>query len=73
MVANIFKGLPSAIGTFIGAATPIIASQFKGLMSSLGISIDLSPITAKFAQIGQNLQPVFDGLKPLLGSCHHFY
>ncbi|HEP1479162.1 TPA: hypothetical protein VIG13_000326 [Streptococcus pyogenes] len=73
MVANIFKGLPSAIGTFIGAATPIIASQFKGLMSSLGISIDLSPITAKFAQIGQNLQPVFDGLKTAFGQLPSFF
>ncbi|HER1646868.1 TPA: hypothetical protein VJK88_001761 [Streptococcus pyogenes] len=73
MVANIFKGLPSAIGTFIGAATPIIASQFQGLMSSLGISIDLSPITAKFAQIGQNLQPVFDGLKTAFGQLPSFF
>lgn len=73
MVANIFKGLPSAIGTFIGAATPIIASQFKGLMSSLGISIDLSPITAKFAQFGQNLQPVFDGLKTAFGQLPSFF
>lgn len=73
MVANIFKGLPSAIGTFIGAAAPIIASQFQGLMSSLGISIDLSPITAKFAQIGQNLQPVFDGLKTAFGQLPSFF
>ncbi|HEP1369517.1 TPA: hypothetical protein VD324_000468 [Streptococcus pyogenes] len=73
MVANIFKGLPSAIGTFIGAATPIIASQFQGLMSSLGISIDLSPITAKFVQIGQNLQPVFDGLKTAFGQLPSFF
>ncbi|HEQ9940451.1 TPA: hypothetical protein VIT57_000532 [Streptococcus pyogenes] len=73
MVANIFKGLPSAIGAFIGAATPIIASQFQGLMSSLGISIDLSPITAKFAQIGQNLQPVFDGLKTAFGQLPSFF
>lgn len=70
MVANIFKGLPSAIGTFIGAAAPIITSQFQGLMSSLGISIDLSPITAKFAQIGQNLQPVFNGLKTAFSQLH---
>lgn len=67
MVANIFKGLPSAIGTFIGAAAPIITSQFQGLMSSLGISIDLSPITAKFAQIGQNLQPVFNSIQTSFG------
>ncbi|HER5541867.1 TPA: hypothetical protein VK246_000025 [Streptococcus pyogenes] len=73
MVANIFKGLPSAIGTFIGAAAPIITSQFQGLMSSLGISIDLSPITAKFAQIGQNLQPVFDGLKTAFGQLPSFF
>ncbi|QBX14755.1 minor tail protein [Streptococcus phage Javan155] len=73
MVANIFKGLPSAIGTFIGAAAPIIASQFQGLMSSLGISIDLSPITAKFAQIGQNLQPVFNGLKMAFSQLPSFF
>ncbi|HER8393152.1 TPA: hypothetical protein ACN53I_001691 [Streptococcus pyogenes] len=73
MVANIFKGLPSAIGTFIGAAAPISTSQFQGLMSSLGISIDLSPITAKFAQIGQNLQPVFDGLKTAFGQLPSFF
>ncbi|VGV46250.1 phage protein [Streptococcus pyogenes] len=73
MVANIFKGLPSAIGTFIGAAAPIITSQFQGLMSSLGISIGLSPITAKFAQIGQNLQPVFDGLKTAFGQLPSFF
>lgn len=73
MVANIFKGLPSAIGTFIGAAAPIIASQFQGLMSSLGISIDLSPITAKFAQIGQNLQPVFNGLKTAFSQLPSFF
>ncbi|TYK87686.1 hypothetical protein E0F59_09745, partial [Streptococcus pyogenes] len=73
MVANIFKGLPSAIGTFIGAAAPIITSQFQGLMSSLGISIDLSPITAKFAQIGQNLQPVFNGLKTAFSQLPSFF
>ncbi|HEL1150300.1 hypothetical protein KVF93_00755 [Streptococcus equi subsp. zooepidemicus] len=73
MVANIFKGLPSAIGTFIGAAAPIITSQFQGLMSSLGISIDLSPITVKFAQIGQNLQPVFDGLKTAFSQLPSFF
>ncbi|ESA59554.1 TPA: hypothetical protein VB401_000515 [Streptococcus pyogenes] len=73
MVANIFKGLPSAIGTFIGAAAPIITSQFQGLMSSLGISIDLSPITAKFAQIGQNLQPVFNGLKTAFSQLPLFF
>lgn len=73
MVANIFKGLPSAIGAFIGAAAPIIASQFQGLMSSLGISIDLSPITAKFAQIGQNLQPVFNGLKTAFSQLPSFF
>ncbi|HER5565716.1 phage tail protein [Streptococcus pyogenes] len=73
MVANIFKGLPSAIGTFIGAAAPIITSQFQGLMSRLGISIDLSPITAKFAQIGQNLQPVFNGLKTAFSQLPSFF
>ncbi|HEQ9960252.1 phage tail protein [Streptococcus pyogenes] len=73
MVANIFKGLTSAIGTFIGAAAPIITSQFQGLMSSLGISIDLSPITAKFAQIGQNLQPVFNGLKTAFSQLPSFF
>ncbi|CQR25869.1 phage protein [Streptococcus varani] len=73
MVANIFKGLPSAIATFIGAAAPIITSQFQELMSSLGISIDLSPIVAKFARIGQNLQPIFDGLKTGFGQLPSFF
>ncbi|MDT1888153.1 hypothetical protein FPK60_22955, partial [Acinetobacter baumannii] len=35
--------------------------------------IDLSPITAKFAQIGQNLQPVFNGLKTAFSQLPSFF
>ncbi|HEM3194109.1 phage tail protein [Streptococcus suis] len=40
MVGNIFKGLPSAIGTFIAEAMPLILEQGKALLSGLVIGVE---------------------------------
>ncbi|HEM5173226.1 TPA: phage tail protein [Streptococcus suis] len=39
MVGNVFKGLPSAIGTFIAEAMPLIVEQGKALLSGLVIGV----------------------------------
>ena len=73
MVGNIFKGLPSAIGTFIAEASPLVAKQFQGLFSSLGMSVDLSPITSKFQGILTAFQPVITGLQTAFGQLPGFF
>ncbi|HEM6220014.1 TPA: phage tail protein [Streptococcus suis] len=73
MVGNIFKGLPSAIGTFIAEASPLVAQQFQGLFSSLGMSVDLSPITSKFQGILTAFQPVIAGLQTAFGQLPGFF
>ncbi|HEM2744583.1 TPA: phage tail protein [Streptococcus suis] len=73
MVGNIFKGLPSAIGTFIAEASPLVAQQFQGLFSSLGMSVDLSPITSKFQGILTAFQPVMAGLQTSFGQLPGFF
>ncbi len=73
MVGNIFKGLPSAIGTFIAEASPLVAQQFQGLFSSLGMSVDLSPITSKFQGILTAFQPVITGLQTAFGQLPGFF
>ncbi|WP_449458436.1 phage tail protein [Streptococcus suis] len=73
MVGNIFKGLPSAIGTFITEASPLVAQQFQGLFSSLGISVDLSSITSKFQGILTAFQPVITGLQTAFGQLPGFF
>ena len=73
MVGNIFKGLPSAIGTFIVEARPLVAKQFHGLFSSLGMSVDLSPITSKFQGILTAFQPVITGLQTAFGQLPAFF
>lgn len=73
MVGNIFKGLPSAIGTFIAEASPLVAQQFQGLFSSLGMSVDLSPITSKFQGILTAFQPVMDGVQTAFGQLPGFF
>ncbi|HEM4859037.1 TPA: phage tail protein [Streptococcus suis] len=40
MVGNVFKGLPSAIGTFIAEAMPLILEQGKALLSGLVIGVE---------------------------------
>ncbi|HEM5071014.1 TPA: phage tail protein [Streptococcus suis] len=73
MVGNIFKGLPSAIGTFIAEASPLVAQQFQSLFSSLGMSVDLSPITSKFQGILTAFQPVISGLQTAFGQLPGFF
>ncbi|MCB2943745.1 phage tail protein [Streptococcus suis] len=73
MVGNIFKGLPSAIGTFIAEASPLVAQQFQGLFSSLGMSVDLSSITLKFQGILTAFQPVMTGLQTAFGQLPGFF
>ncbi|HFR3440942.1 TPA: phage tail protein [Streptococcus suis] len=73
MVGNIFKGLPYAIGTFIAEASPLVAQQFQGLFSSLGMSVDLSPITSKFQGILTAFQPVMDGVQTAFGQLPGFF
>ncbi|WFA76673.1 phage tail protein [Streptococcus suis] len=73
MVGNVFKGLPSAIGTFIAEASPLVAQQFQGLFSSLGMSVDLSPITSKFQGILTAFQPVITGLQTAFGQLPGFF
>ncbi|MGU7818017.1 phage tail protein [Streptococcus suis] len=73
MVGNIFKGLPSAIGTFIAEASPLVAQQFQGLFSSLGMSVDFSPITSKFQGILTAFQPVMIGLQTAFGQLPGFF
>ncbi|HEM6372790.1 TPA: phage tail protein [Streptococcus suis] len=73
MVGNIFKGLPSAIGTFIAEASPLVAQQFQGLFSSIGMSVDLSPITSKFQGILTAFQPVIAGLQTAFGQLPGFF
>ncbi|HEL2442116.1 TPA: phage tail protein [Streptococcus suis] len=73
MVGNVFKGLPSAIGTFIAEASPLVAQQFQGLFSSLGMSVDLSPITSKFQGILTAFQPVMTGLQTAFGQLPGFF
>ncbi|HIH8008329.1 TPA: phage tail protein [Streptococcus suis] len=73
MVGNVFKGLPSAIGTFIAEASPLVAQQFQGLFSSLGMSVDLSPITSKFQGILTAFQPVMAGLQAAFGQLPGFF
>ncbi|MGC4428873.1 phage tail protein [Streptococcus suis] len=73
MVGNIFKGLPSAIGTFIAEASPLVAQQFQGLFSSLGMSVDFSPITSKFQGILTAFQPVMTGLQTAFGQLPGFF
>ncbi|HHT7802978.1 TPA: phage tail protein [Streptococcus suis] len=59
MVGNIFKGLPSAIGTFIAEAMPLIVEQGKALLSGLVIGVEtglpefemlVTGLTANFRQ-----------------------
>ncbi|HEL2592358.1 phage tail protein [Streptococcus suis] len=59
MVGNIFKGLPSAIGTFIAEAMPLILEQGKALLSGLVIGVEtglpefemlVTGLTANFRQ-----------------------
>lgn len=73
MVGNVLKGLPSAIGTFIAEASPLVAQQFQGLFSSLGVSIDLSPVTSKFKGILTAFQPVMTGLQTAFGQLPSFF
>ncbi|HFI0790524.1 TPA: phage tail protein [Streptococcus suis] len=73
MVGNVFKGLPSAIGTFIAEASPLVAQQFQGLFSSLGMSVDLTPITSKFQGILTAFQPVITGLQTAFGQLPGFF
>ncbi|HGK7344098.1 TPA: phage tail protein [Streptococcus suis] len=73
MVGNVFKGLPSAIGTFIAEASPLVAQQFQGLFSSLGMSVDLTPITSKFQGILTAFQPVIAGLQTAFGQLPGFF
>ncbi|HEL1655048.1 TPA: phage tail protein [Streptococcus suis] len=73
MVGNVFKGLPSAIGTFIAEASPLVAQQFQGLFSSLGMSVDLTPITSKFQGILTAFQPVMTGLQTAFGQLPGFF
>ncbi|MBO4108040.1 phage tail protein [Streptococcus suis] len=73
MVGNIFKGLPSAIGTFIAEASPLVAQQFQGMFSSLGMSVDLSPITSKFQEILTAFQPVIAGIQTAFGQLPGFF
>ncbi|HFU4055709.1 TPA: phage tail protein [Streptococcus suis] len=73
MVRRVFKGLPSAIGTFIAEASPLVAQQFQGLFSSLGMSVDLSPITSKFQGILTAFQPVITGLQTAFGQLPGFF
>ncbi|MEG3304193.1 phage tail protein [Streptococcus suis] len=73
MVGNVFKGLPSAIGTFIAEASPLVAQQFQGLFSSLGMSVDLTPITSKFQGILTAFQPVMIGLQTAFGQLPGFF
>ncbi|NQP34759.1 phage tail protein [Streptococcus suis] len=73
MVGNVFKGLPSAIGTFIAEASPLVAQQLQGLFSSLGMSVDLSPITSKFQGILTAFQPVMTGLQTAFGQLPGFF
>ncbi|HEM4551199.1 TPA: phage tail protein [Streptococcus suis] len=73
MVGNVFKGLPTAIGTFIAEASPLVAQQFQGLFSSLGMSVDFSPITSKFQGILTAFQPVMTGLQTAFGQLPGFF
>ena len=73
MVGNVFKGLPSAIGTFIAEASPLVAQQFQGLFSNLGTSVDLSPITSKFQGVLTAFQPVMAGLQTAFGQLPSFF
>ncbi|HEP1844455.1 TPA: phage tail protein [Streptococcus suis] len=73
MVGNVFKGLPSAIGTFIAEASPLVAQQFQGLFSSLGMSVDLTPIISKFQGILTAFQPVMTGLQTAFGQLPSFF
>ncbi|AUC92129.1 phage tail protein [Streptococcus suis] len=73
MVGNVFKGLPTAIGTFIAEASPLVAQQFQGLFSSLGMSVDLTPITSKFQGILTAFQPVIAGLQTAFGQLPGFF
>ncbi|MDW8706617.1 phage tail protein [Streptococcus suis] len=73
MIGNVFKGLPSAIGTFIAEASPLVAQQFQGLFSSLGMSVDLTPITSKFQGILTAFQPVMTGLQTAFGQLPGFF
>ncbi|MDW8680545.1 phage tail protein [Streptococcus suis] len=59
MVGNVFKGLPSAIGTFIAEAMPLILEQGKALLSGLVIGVEtglpefemlVTGLTANFRQ-----------------------
>ncbi|AZR96811.1 hypothetical protein XK27_02910 [Streptococcus suis] len=59
MVGNIFKGLPSAIGTFIAEAMPLILEQGKALLFGLVIGVEtglpefemlVTGLTANFRQ-----------------------
>ena len=73
MLGNVFKGLPSAIGTFIAEARPLGAQRFQGLFSGLGMSVDLSPITSKFKGILTAFQPVVSGLQTAFGQLPGFF
>lgn len=59
MVGNIFKGLPTAVGTFIAEAMPLILEQGKALLSGLVIGVEtglpefemlVTGLTANFRQ-----------------------
>lgn len=67
MLGNIFKGFPTAIGTFIAEAGPQIASQIQSLFSNIGIDIDFSGLSTKFSGIITAVQPVIDGFKTAFG------
>ncbi|MCR8969270.1 hypothetical protein [Facklamia sp. 7083-14-GEN3] len=66
MVGNILKGLPSAIGTFISAATPSFMKAGQDLMNQLGVGFNNG--VGEFAsKMSANLQPLLNSFQTMAG------
>lgn len=67
MVGNILKGLPSAIGTFITAAIPLVAQEGKNLMSQMGIGMS-SGMTDSLNSLTSTITPIIATIKNAFAS-----
>lgn len=68
MVINIGKALPEALIQALSLAGPMMVSEGKKLMTSLGIGLsDSSPLNGIGDKLKANLMPVFESLKTSLG------
>lgn len=68
MVVNIGKALPGALIQALSLAGPMMVSEGKKLMTSLGIGLsDSSPLNGIGDKLKANLMPVFESLKTSLG------